>query len=93
MLELHVTQDHIDRGNRRGDRCPIALAGVDAGLESPLVGHTFMHWRQGPDHFSAKLPADVVEWIRRFGFFAVVEPMSFQVDPFPSIPIPQKDLV
>lgn len=93
MVRLNVTQKNIDEGRRDGCRCPIALAGLDAGLTNVRVGPTWMHWGAGEQHFSAKLPPEAEAWEGRYDLGARMAPISFDVEPIPSLPVLQKDLI
>ena len=81
-MKISVTAEHIAKGERDScTACPVALALIDAGVESPEVNYTRVwYYRDNLPSFLAILPPDVTDKIQLFDDFGVMEPFTFEID-------------
>ena len=72
--KITVTQEHIDKGISDCEKCPIALAMKDAGVNRPFVGvMSIRDYNNNFFHYPKK-----VQWFRhRFDRHLSVKPISF----------------
>ena len=85
---IDVTQHNIDDALRYrrlrgvlGCRCPIALAGKDAGLRSPEVSSASLTYRDDEDTVQrVMLPPAARDFVERFDNAEYVEPFAFSVE-------------
>lgn len=87
-VKIEVTQNHIEAGARRScDRCPIALALLDAGFPSPYVSskwarlnHDYGQPEQQGKRQQVSLPEIAQQFVRFFDSpHHSVEPFSFTI--------------
>lgn len=78
-LTVTVTREDIDAGEpRKTERCPVARALRRAGFRTAAVMCFTAHFGNcGP---SATLPAEAVEFVRRFDRNEPVEPLTFALE-------------
>lgn len=91
MIRIDVTQEHIDRGVPMDcKRCAVALAMMDADLESPTAACGLLTWEENGEERTMKTPMSVREFMdkydaRAWGAIASVEPFSFDLDDSPRV--------
>jgi hypothetical protein len=83
-ITVHVTQQHIYRGEVNCGRCPIALALSDLGLHNVFVTclRAYFETRTG-ERMSADLPEPAKDLVQAFDNRQPVGPISFQITPEP----------
>lgn len=78
-MRIKVTQRNIERGRPCCTMaCPIALGMTEAGLRNPTVSR-YTAMQCGRVETRARLPAEAVEFIRRFDLRLPVEPFEFDI--------------
>ena len=74
---VKVTQEHIDAGTRQsGSGCPVALALVDAGFQSPYVDSETITWAGN----EVSLDTQAYDFIWAFDDLFHVEPFEFFIE-------------
>lgn len=77
MISIQVTSKHIELG-RRGecDRCPIALALIDAGFDKPMVTDEFV--RASGRYYA--LERKIFHWIHDYDDDKKVAPIEVKLE-------------
>lgn len=80
-MHVSVTAGHIKRGIRgECEKCPVALAMLDAGATSVMVGDFYIYWkiaRKGTCR--VRNPKTVQAFIERFDSGKPVKPFEFDL--------------
>jgi hypothetical protein len=80
-MKITVTQKHIDEGQRGSPtQDPIAFAMIDAGLEHPHAGVTYLSWVEDDRKRFAKAPQEVYDFMLDFDNGRPVLPFEFEVE-------------
>lgn len=83
MNIVKVTQEHIDKGNRRrSESCPIALAIKDINCYRYIIvgaDRVCTILNEGNKIEEHKLPVEAINFIRRFDKYFSVKPFEFEL--------------
>ncbi len=80
-MKITISQKHIDEGQRGSPtRDPIAFAMIDAGLEHPHAGVTYLSWIENDCKHFVKVPKKVYDFMADFDNGKPVQPFTFDLE-------------
>ena len=83
-MNIRIKKRHIVKGQvMQASACPIALAMMDAGLESPHAGPNSVSWTHHGNRFRRKAPQAVESFVKAFDRGQAVAPFEFEIKEAP----------